>query len=40
MATKKITDLDAIAALADADLIAVVDDVAGTATTKGQYKRE
>jgi len=34
MANKKITDLDAIAALADADLIAVVDDVAGTATTK------
>ena len=34
MATKTITDLDAIAALADADLIAVVDDVAGTATTK------
>lgn len=34
MANKKITDMDAIAALADADLIEVVDDVAGTATSK------
>ena len=34
MANQKITDLDAIEALADADLIAVVDDVAGTAITK------
>jgi len=34
MSNKKITDLDAIASLADADLIEVVDDVAGTPTSK------
>jgi len=34
MAQKKITDLPEIDALADADLIEVVDDVAGTATSK------
>ncbi len=34
MSDKKITQLSALTALDDTDLLVVVDDVAGTATTK------
>jgi hypothetical protein len=34
MATKKITELDAIGSVADADVVEIVDDVAGTPTSK------
>jgi len=34
MANKKLTDLDNLASPAGADILAIVDDVAGTATTK------